>query len=122
MRVKCLAAVAVAILCGGIVASAATLRVVAVETSDAAAYLKAIEQGQALLKSKGSPAILRVWKARFAGEDAGQIVVSVEYPNLEALAKDDAMMAADADVHAWLLGLDKIRKVVSDSIYTEIGK
>ena len=46
--------------------------------------------------------------------------VSVEYPNLEALAKDTALMRSDADLRAWLEGLGKIRKIVSDSIYEEI--
>jgi hypothetical protein len=122
MRLKCLAAIFVLFLFGGIAAQAATLRVLVVETSDAAAYVKAVEQGQALLKSKGSSGAIRVWMARFAGDDAGSIVVSVEYPSLEALAKDDAMMASDADVKAWLQSLDKIRKIVSDSIYTELTK
>ena len=120
MRLKCLAAILALCLFGGTMAQAATMRVVVVETSDAAAYVKAIEQGKALLKSKGSPAAIRVWQARFAGDKAGSIVVSVEYPSLEALAKDDAMMSSDAELRAWLQSLDKVRKIVSDSIYSEL--
>lgn len=37
-------------------------------------------------------------------------------PNIEALAKDDSAMRNDAELRAWLEGLGKIRKVVSDSI------
>lgn len=122
MRLKCIAAAFALCLFGGVVAQAATLRVIVVETSDADAYVKALEQGQALIKSKGGSGVIRVWRARFAGEDAGAIVVSAEYPSLEAFAKDDAMMASDADLKAWLQSLDKLRKIVSDSIYTELGK
>ena len=69
-----------------------------VEASDVAAYVKAVHEGQALLKKKGSAAELHVWIARYAGENAGSVVVTVEYPSLEALAKDDAMMRSDAEL------------------------
>lgn len=121
MRSKCLMVALALLLLGGMAAEAATLRVVVVQTSDTAAYVKAIQQGQALLKSKGSPATLRVWRARFAGNETGAIVVSIEYPSLEALAKDDVKMATDPDLKAWLQGLDKVRKIVSDSIYQELN-
>jgi hypothetical protein len=109
-----------ALLCTGM-ANAGTLRVVAVQTSEVAAYTKAVlTDGQALLKRKGSPAQFRVWQATFAGEDAGTVVVSVEYPNMEALAKDMAMLRSDPELLAWLAGLGKMRKVLSDSIYEEL--
>ena len=57
---------AAALLLGG-VANAGTLRVVVVEASDVGAYVKALEDGKALLKKKGSPAELHVWLARYAG-------------------------------------------------------
>ena len=122
MKSKMLGAALCVFLLSGVAAEAATLRVVVIQTSDAAAYVKAVQDGQALLKSKGSPATLRVWKARFAGTDAGAIAVAVEYPNLEALAKDTDRMATDPELRAWLQGLDKLRKIVSDSIYEELGK
>jgi hypothetical protein len=101
-------------------ANANTMRVVVVETTDVAGYVKGIEQGRELLKRKGSPAQLKVWVARYAGEAAGSVVVSVEYPNIEALAKDDTAMSSDAELRSWLAGLARIRKVVSDSIYEEL--
>jgi hypothetical protein len=64
--------------------------------------------------------LIRVWQATYAGDNTGSVVVSVEYPNLEALAKDFGLMRNDADLRAWLQGLAKIRKVVSDSIYEEL--
>jgi len=115
-----LLAIAAGLLCSGM-ANATTMRVVVVETSDIAAYSKAVvTDGQALLKKKGSQGQIRMWVATFAGPNAGSVIVSVEYPNLEALAKDTALMRSDADLRAWLEGLGKIRKIVSDSIYEEI--
>lgn len=102
-------------------AEAATLRVVVVQPSDTAAYLKAVEQGKALFKSKGNPAVIRVWRARYAGQEAGAVVVSVEYANLEALAKEESRFQSDPDLRAWVQSLDKLRKVVSDSIYEEMN-
>ncbi len=112
----------VALLLSAIAATvqAATLRVVGVKTTDVAAYVKAIENGQTLLRSKGSPAVLRVWRAKYAGDKAGSIVVSVEYPDLGALAKDNVLMATDPEVKSWLQSLDKLRTVDSDSIYEEL--
>ena len=110
---------AAAMLFAGI-ANAATMRVVVVEASDVPAYVKAVHEGQALLKKKGSAAELHVWVARYAGENAGSVVVSVEYASLEALAKDDALMRSDAELVAWLERLGKLRKIVSDSIYEEL--
>jgi hypothetical protein len=81
---------------------------------------QANEEGKALLKKKGSSAKIRAWLARYAGEASGSVVVSVEYPNLAALAKDEAMFSTDAELRAWLQGLGKIRKVMSDSIYEEL--
>ena len=103
-----------------VVAEAAVKRVVVVETSDPSAYAKEIEKGKALLKNAGSPAQVSVWRGRFAGPEVGRVVVSIEYPDLVTFANDDKKMAADAEYQAWLKGLDKVRTVVSDSLYEEI--
>lgn len=120
MRMKSLAAAFLLCLTAGAAAEAATLRVVVVQATDVDAYMKAIEQGKALLKSKGSTGTMRVWRARYAGPEAGSIAVAIEFANLQALAKDDALMSSDPEVKAWLQSLDKLRKVVSDSIYNEL--
>ena len=101
-------------------ASADTLRVVVVQTTDSAAYVKALQEGAALLKAKGSQGKIRAWVATFAGPETGTVVVSVEYPNFESLAKDTGLMRSDADLKAWLQSLGKIRKIVSDSLYEEL--
>jgi hypothetical protein len=120
MRSKCVLALVTVFLLAAVSGHAAVLRVVMVETSDAAAYVKALEQGKTLMKAKGLPANVRIWRARFAGVQAGSVAVGIEYANLEALAKADATMASDPELRAWLQGLDKFRKIVSDSVYEEM--
>jgi hypothetical protein len=120
MRSKCLLSLVALLLLGSVSAHAAVLRVVIVKSSDAAAYVKALEQGKALMKAKNLPNNLRVWRARFAGDHAGAIAVGIEYPDLESLAKADKAMNTDPELHAWLMSLGKIREIVSDSIYEEM--
>jgi hypothetical protein len=101
-------------------ADSPVLRVVVVQTDNADGYVKEIEKGKAVLKRLESSGVIRVWRAKFAGPNAGSVVVSLEYPSMAAFAKDDAKIAADAEYQAWLKGLDKFRKIVSDSLYGEL--
>lgn len=101
-------------------AQATTLRIVVVETQDAAAYAKALEKLEATLKSKGQQVTIRVWRATYAGPETGAVVVSAEYPSLEALAKSIDLIASDADLRGQMSALDKVRKIISDSIYNEL--
>ena len=102
------------------IAADTVLRVVVVETDNVSGYVRLIEHGKALLKDAGSPAMLRIWQAGFAGPDTGSVVVSLEYENLQALAADMAKLADNAEFQSWLKGLDGIRKILSDSIYREL--
>ena len=99
---------------------ATALRVVVVKTDNVAAYVQEIEKGRQLAKSMGLQGQVRVWRARFAGPQAGTVVVSIEYPNMAALASDDAKVNASSEYQSWLKGLDKIRTIVSDSLYSEL--
>jgi hypothetical protein len=101
-------------------AQATVLRVVVVDTHDVAAYAAEIRKGQAILKRMGSAVHIRVWRARFAGDKTGSVVVALEYPSMIVLAQDEAKAYADLEYTAWLKGLDKLRKVVSDSTYDEL--
>ena len=99
---------------------ATVLRVVVVKTENVAAYVQELDKGNELMKKLGLQGHVRVWKARFAGSEAGAVVVSVEYPSMAAFAADDAKAGASSEYQAWLKGLDKIRKIVSDSLYGEL--
>ncbi len=118
-----LSLVALALLFGAstpAIAADTVLRVVVIETDDVDGYVKQVEQGKAILKKAGSPGILRIWRADFAGSDTGSIVVSIEYENIQAFAAESAKLADNAEFQTWLKGLDKIRKIVSDSLYSEL--
>ena len=98
---------------------ATVLRVVVVKTDDPAAYAQELEKGKQLMKNLGIQGQTRVWQARFAGPDAGMVVATIEYPNMAAFADAVAKTNASSDYQAWIKGLDKIRKIVSDSLYSE---
>jgi hypothetical protein len=96
------------------------VRVLVVQTDNLDAYLKEIERGRALLKRLEIPEVIRVFQARFAGPEAGAVVVTVEFPSMAALAEAEVKTAADAEYQTWLKGLDKLRKIISDSLYNEL--
>jgi hypothetical protein len=98
---------------------ATVLRVVVVKTDDPAAYAQELEKGKQIMKSLGIQGQTRVWQARFAGPEAGMVVATIEYPNMAAFADAVAKTNASSDYQTWIKGLDKIRKIVSDSLYTE---
>jgi hypothetical protein len=98
---------------------ATVLRVVVVKTEDPAAYAQEIEKGRQIMKSLGIQAATRVWQARFAGTETGAVVVSIEYPNMAAFADAASKTNASSEYRDWIKGLDKIRKITSDSLYTE---
>jgi hypothetical protein len=98
---------------------ATVLRVVVVKTEDPAAYAAEIEKGRQLMKSLGIQGQTRVWQARFAGPEAGMVVATIEYPSMAAFADAVAKTNASSEYQAWIKGLDKVRKIVSDSLYSE---
>ena len=95
------------------------LRVLVIKTDNVAGYVQELDKGQALLKKLGVQETLRVWQARFAGPEAGSVVVSIEFPSMSALVDSDIKTSANSEYKEWLKGLDKVRKIVSDSLYTE---
>ena len=99
---------------------APVLRIIMSQTDDPGAYIdEVLDTGRAHLTRLNSVGKLRIWRAKFAGTNAGTVIVAIEYPSLVAYAEDDRRMSADADYRAWARGLDKVRKIVSDSLYTE---
>ena len=101
-------------------AEATVLRVVVVETTDAAAYTSELAKIRTVMTRLGSKSTMRVWRSRFAGPDAGAVVVSIEYPDMATFAAEDAKVQADAEYRSLLKGLDRLRKIVSDSLYEEL--
>jgi len=94
-------------------------RVLTVKTDNLAGYLQQLDKGKQMMKSMGLQGQLRVWRAQFAGPEAGTVVVVLEYPSLAALASDYSKMGANTDFQNWVKDLDKVRTIVSDSLYAE---
>ncbi len=101
-------------------AQATVLRVIVVKTDNTSAYLKELAKLPAITKRLQLHGTLRAWRARYAGHDAGAVVVSIEYPSLLVFAQDGIKMDADPEYTALLSGLDKVRTIVSDSLYDEL--
>lgn len=96
------------------------MRVVVLESVEVTAYLREMERGKALIAANGIEVEIRVWRAKFAGPEAGRVVVHAVYPSLAALAANDAKMTTVPELQAWTKGLDKVRTIVSDSLYSEL--
>ena len=116
-RLGIAASATLALALGMSTAHAALQRVIIVQPTDLATYLKEIETLRGLFKKAGVTVTLKVWRARFAGNEAGTIVVTEEIADLATLAKLDALTASNADVVATMARIGKIRKIVSDSLY-----
>ena len=101
------------------VTEAAIMRVIVVQTDDLGAYVKEVERGKAIVSRLGGSTTIRVWRARFAGPHAGQVVVTLEYPDLATYAAQESKLSADPEFQAFLKGIAKMRKIVSDSLYDE---
>ena len=101
-------------------AEATVLRVVVVETNDAPAYMSTIAKIRAAVTRLGSKSTIRVWRARYAGPDAGTIVVSIESADMATFAADEMKFQQDAEYQSLIKSLDPIRKIVSDSLYEEM--
>lgn len=101
-------------------AQAAVSRVIIVETADSAAYLKNLDKVRAMNTRLGNKAVIRTWRARFAGPETGALVVVIEYADLNTFAAEDTKLRGDAEFQALQKELDKMRKIVSDSLYDEM--
>jgi hypothetical protein len=101
-------------------AEATVLRVVVVETNDVAAYMGQLNTLKASLQRLGSKSTVRAWRARFAGPNAGSVVVAVEYADMASFAAEDSMIAKDSEYQATLKSMSQVRKIVSDSLYEEL--
>jgi len=96
------------------------IRVVVVKTDNPAAYAQAIEAGKELIKKAGISANIHIYQGSYAGNEAGAVVSVIEYPNIVALAEAETKLRADKDYTAWIKNLDKLRTIISDSIYREL--
>ena len=114
------AACALALTGNAFAANTEWLRVINVKTDNVAAYVQELDKGRAMMKRLGVNVTTRIWRATYAGPNTGMIVVSQEYPSWQAFVDAQGKTSADPQFSAWLAGLDKIRTIISDSIYREL--
>ncbi len=95
-------------------------RVVVVKTNDVAAYVQMVAKADAIEKKLGLTIHTTIWQATFAGPDSGTVIATLDFPDMQTLADDYTKLNADPDYQAWLADLNKIRTIVSDSIYKEL--
>jgi hypothetical protein len=98
-----------------------TLRVVAVNATDANAYIAELRKGKEMMMKIDSKMSMRAWRATFAGTTTGTVIVALEYPgSLSDFAGAWEKTLADKGMASWLDGLSGLRAIVSDSLYQEI--
>jgi hypothetical protein len=114
------AALAIAMSSAASAASTVVLRVIQVKTDNVSAYMQQLDKGRAMLKRLNIPTQLRIWRATYAGPNTGTLIVSQEYPTWAAFADAQNKIAADPEFSAWLANLDKVRTIISDSLYREL--
>jgi hypothetical protein len=85
------------------------------------AYRAEVKKLAAVIGRIDPQARVRVWEATAAGEDTGQILVGVEYPNEAAWAADSAKTQGDAEWRQIVAGLTGLRTVVSTSLWRDIS-
>src|SRR2546430_16634291 len=99
------AALAVAMSSAAFAASTQWARVVTVKTNNLSAYLAELDKGRAMLKRLGVSVQLRVWRAQYAGPEAGTLIVTQEYPSWGAFADGQAKNMADPAIVQRVAGL-----------------
>jgi hypothetical protein len=117
-----LAVMGLALASASALPASATLRVIAVQTSDIKTYRHEVDTLQGEFKKEGLPVTLRVWRATYAGPDTGTIIVTVEVPDLATLGKiEEAVMKPNSALGATMKRIEAIRKIASDSLYEELS-
>ena len=100
--------------------SAVVMRVVTVKTDDVTAYMHELDSARVMLKRLGIAAQIRAWRATFAGPNTGSVAVTQEFASMTAFADAMTKIGTDPEYAKWLKNLDKVRTIVSDSLYKEL--
>jgi len=107
-------------LAAGSASAAPIARVISVQVTDLKAYAHEVDVLQGQMKKAGVAVTIRIWRARFAGSDAGTLIVAIEMPDLATLAKVDELQKSNTEIAATMQKIGALRKIVSDSLYEEV--
>ena len=61
-----------------------------------------------------------MYQGSYAGPNAGAVVATIEYRSMAALADAEMKLRVNKGSMEWIKGLDRIRTIVSDSLYREL--
>ena len=84
------------------------------------AYLSRVERLGAIQERLGTVGRFRMWRAVEGSAATGNVIVSIEYDDLNAFAENYARLEADAEWQAVMEELPAIRKLLSSGLYAEI--
>ena len=107
---------------GAHAADSAVMRVVVVQPTDLKMYVSELGVAQRLLDKAGITVRVRVWQAQFAGKEAGTVAVALEFASLSEMARYYEQTQSNPELAAQLGKIAVLRKVVSDSLYQDIGR
>ena len=83
-------------------------------------YVERVERLLAVQERLQTDGKMRMWRAAISGSDASNVIVSIEYYDLNAFAANFARLQADLEWQEIMKGLPAIRKLLSSSLFTEI--
>ncbi len=97
------------------------LRVIVVQASDVAAYVRELDLVRAAWQKHNVPATLTVYRASYAGPETGTVIVEARFPSMLALAQGMELARSEPEIVAEMAKLVPLRKVLSDSLYDELS-
>jgi hypothetical protein len=83
-------------------------------------YRKQVSKLAGVFESVGSKARVQMWDTTQGGEDTGQILVGIEFPNAAAWAEDTGKAQGTSEWQKIMEGLPAMRTVVSSAMWKEI--
>jgi hypothetical protein len=84
-------------------------------------YVDRVAKLQAIQERLGTIGRMRMWRATLGGSTSGNVIVSIEYDDLNSFAENFARLEADPEWQQIMDELPAIRDLLSSGLYTEIS-
>jgi hypothetical protein len=99
----------------------AIVQVIVIDTNgDNDAFLSKAQEAREIFKRLGIDARRRYMQASLAGEESGNIALTIDYPSLKALAEAGEKLSNDAQWQAYVQWIgEKGMSVVSNSVWVD---
>jgi hypothetical protein len=83
-------------------------------------YVERVAKLQTIQKRLGTLGRMRMWRETLAGSTSGNVIISIEYDDLNAFAENYARLEADAEWLEVMNTLPAIRNLLSSGLYSEM--